>query len=135
MDKFGFSEALERVERIQQVSAANHQLLVMLEVVREWGRADAVDLQEAARHAEVATTALGRASSAEIPTDAIAKALHQVDETGRKLDRLNSMAPLRATDPAVVSVLLDGVQKLRAANELARAALRAAVSGSSADSK
>lgn len=116
------------VERVRQTAVTNFQLLVMLEVVREWTRADAVDLAEAAEHTEASTVLPGHLPDTPLGTDADAesrtRAHEQLFQVQRKLDRLAQLAPVQSRDPAVVSAILEGLRRLRVANESAQTRLR-----------
>lgn len=127
MNESGKADLAEgAVERIRQLSAANYQLLVMLEVVREWSFTDAADLTAAARQVEVASLALTGIPNPiqqDVLSDTLARAHKQLSETGQKLDRVSYFAPLRSEDPAAVSALIEALRQLRAANEASRTAL------------
>lgn len=112
------------VERVRQTAVANFQLLVMLEVVREWTRADAVDLAEAAEQTEAVTGILERLSSTEPQADARSLAQASVFRVQHKLDRLTQLAPLQSRDLAVVNAILEGLRRLRVANDQAQAMLQ-----------
>ncbi len=99
---------------------AHFQLLVMLEVVREWTRADAVDLAEAAEQTEAITMGLQRLPSPQIAAEPRMRAQEQILLVLRKLDRLTQLAPLQSRDPAVVGAILEGLRRLRVANETAQ---------------
>ena len=108
------------VERVRQTAVANFQLLVMLEVVREWTRADAVDLAEAAEQTEAATVVLERLQTLDTATDERTGAQEQILKVLLKLDRLTQLAPVQSRDPAVVGAILEGLRRLRVANETAQ---------------
>lgn len=112
------------VERVRQIAVANFQLLVMLEVVREWGRSDAVDLAEAAEHTEAMSAALVPLAGLGAPAEDLARAHRQLDEVQQKLDRLSQLVPLQSREPAVVGALTEGLRRLRVANEAAQSALQ-----------
>lgn len=108
------------VERVRQIAVANFQLLVMLEVVREWTRADAVDLAEAAEQTEAVTVVLEREPGLESDADERARAQAQILKVLLKLDRLARLAPVQSRDAAVVGSVLEGLRRLRVANETAQ---------------
>lgn len=112
------------VERVRQTALANFQLLVMLEVVREWTRADAVDLAEAAEQTEAVTGILERMPYAEPDADARTLAQELVFRVQRKLDRLTQLAPVQSRDLVVVNAILEGLRRLRVANDRAQAMLQ-----------
>ena len=125
MDESGYPElAVGAVERVRQIAVANFQLLAMLEVVREWGRADAADLAEAAEHTEAASTALAPLAELGMPAEARSRALGHVDEVQQKLNRLVQLARLQSRDPAVVGALIVGLRRLRVANDTTQDLLR-----------
>lgn len=108
------------VERVRQTAVANFQLLVMLEVVREWTRTDAVDLAEAAEQTEAVTVVLEREPGPESDADERARAQAQILKVLLKLDRLARLAPVQSRDAAVVGSVLEGLRRLRVANETAQ---------------
>lgn len=112
------------VERVRQMAVTNFQLLVMLEVVREWTRADAVDLAEAAEQTEAVTGILERMPYSEPDADARTLAQERVFRVQRKLDRLTQLAPVQSRDLTVVNAILEGLRRLRVANDRAQAMLQ-----------
>lgn len=125
------ARALGTVERVRKLAMDNFQLLAMLEVVREWLRADAVDLAEAASQTEAGTAALARMpdaglhSGADDEAGAWSGAQEEILKVQRKLARLAQLAPLQSQDPAVVNAVIEGLRRLHVANEAARATLQA----------
>lgn len=125
MHESGYPElTVGAVERVRQIAVANFQLLAILEVVREWGRADAADLAEAAEHTETAAMALAPLAHRGAPAELLTRANRQVENVHQKLGRLGQLAPLQSRDPVVVGALIEGLRRLRVANESTRATLQ-----------
>lgn len=105
------------VERVRQTAAANFLLLAMMEVVRDWTRADAADLAEAAEHTEAVCSTLDLTIDVPASEDALNQAYKVIGEVRQKLDRLNRLAPVQSRDSASVSAVTEGLRRLRVANE------------------
>ena len=105
------------VERVRLTAAANFQLLVMMEVVRDWTRADAADLAEAAEHTESVCMTLDLTIDVPAADDALNDTYRVVNEVQQKLDRLSQLAPVQSRDSASINAVTEGLRRLRVANE------------------
>lgn len=107
------------LERVRLTALNSLQLLLMLEVMQEWTRADADDLVAAARQAH--------ADLSEPDDDAVAdpaerererqRALALIEQMPRKLERLAQLAPQQSQDAQAATALQDGLRRLATANE------------------
>lgn len=111
------------VERARQMALAVLQLLVLLEVVREWTRADVADLAEAAEQAEALSVALDHAARVPPSAEELLRARKAIAQVHPRLDGLLRLAPLQAPDPASADAMSETLRRLRVSCDALQAGL------------
>ncbi|MDA7417602.1 hypothetical protein PGB34_14665 [Xenophilus arseniciresistens] len=107
------------LERVRLTALNSLQLLMMLEVMQAWTRADAEDLSEAARqaHADLIEPDDDEGADPAERERQRQRALALIEQIPRKLERLAQLAPLQSQDAQASAAVQGGLRRLGTANE------------------